>query len=158
MGRFRAAPAFTAVVLCTACAGSGAGPLACTEIGASSGISITVAKSMAGSIEDPKLEICDGGCRAYELELQPGSETVDLGCDTTELEGSCSASMRPNGTLVGFVVDDRLTTGEVSVTLLSGSERYSTTGTPELVYPNGRGCPGEALQLSLTLDDGALTA
>lgn len=158
MGRFRAAPALTAVVLSTACAGGGAGPLACTEIGASPGISITVAESMAASIEDPKLEICQDECRTYDLELQPGSETVDLGCDSTEPEGSCSASVRPNGTLVGFVVVDQLTSGEVAVSLLSGSERYSTTGVPELVYPNGRGCPGEALQLSLTLDDGALTA
>lgn len=132
-------------------------PVACTEIGASPGISITVAQSMTGAIEDPKLEICHDECRTYELELHPGSDTVDLGCDSTEPEGSCSASMRPNGTLVGFVVVDQLTSGEVTVNLLSGSERYSTTGAPELVYPNGAGCPGEALQLSLTLDDGALT-
>ena len=158
MGRFRAAPALTAVVLCTACAGGGAGPLACTEIGASPGVSITVAESMARSIEDPKLEICDDGCRTYDLALQPGSETVDLGCDSTEPEGSCSASARPNGTLVGFVVVDQLAAEEVAVTVLSGGERYSTTGTPEWVYPNGPDCPGEALQLSLTLDDDALTA
>lgn len=158
MAPFRAAPAFTAVMLCTACAGSGAGPPACTEIGASPGVSITVGESMADSIEDPKLEVCDDGCRTYDLELQPGTDAVDLGCDSPEPGGSCSASMGPNGTLVGFVVDDQLTSREVAVSLLSGSERYSTTGTPELVYPNGRDCPGEALQLSLTLDDGALTA
>lgn len=113
---------------------------------------------MAGSMADPKLEICDDGCRTYRLNLRPESESVNLGCDSTDPEGSCSASMRPNGTLVGFVVDDRLTSGETAVSLLSGSERYSATGTPELVYPNGQDCPGEALQLSLTLHGGALTA
>lgn len=156
MGLLRATPVLACVVFCTACAGGGAGPVACTEIGASSGISITVGESMANTLADPTLEICDDACRTYELDLRPGSETVDLGCDSTEPEGTCSASVRPNGTLVGFVVD-QLTAEEVTVAVLSEGERYSTTGTPEWVYPNGRNCPGEALQLSLTLDDGVLT-
>lgn len=112
---------------------------------------------MAGTMQEPKLQVCDGRCRTYDLELHPGSDAVDLGCDTTGPEGSCSASMRPNGTLVGFVVDDQLTAGETEVSLLSGGERYSTTGVPQLVYPNGPACPGAALQLSVTLDDGGLT-
>lgn len=157
MGRFLTAPAVTAVVLCSACAGSGVAPLACTEIGASPGISITVTEGMADSMKDPALEICDDGCRTYELDLRPGSDTVDLGCDSTAPDGSCSASMRPNGTLVGFVPVDRFTGGQIEVTLQTGEEQYSTSGTPVLVYPNGPDCPGEALQLSLTLDDGALT-
>lgn len=126
-------------------------------MGASPGISITVAESMASAVEDPTLEICDDDCRTYELELQPGSETVDLGCDSTEQEGSCSASVRPNGTLVGFVIVDQLTSAELEVTLLSGGERYTATGAAAPVYPNGPDCPSEALQLSLTLDDGALS-
>lgn len=113
---------------------------------------------MAGSIEDPSLEVCVQECRTHDLDLQPGSDAVDLGCDSTEPEGTCSASMRPNGTLVGFVSVEELTAGEVTVTVLSGGKRYSTTGQPQLVYPNGRDCPGEALQLAVTLDDGALTA
>lgn len=113
---------------------------------------------MAGSIEDPALEVCVNECRTYHLDLQPGTDTVDLGCDSTEPEGTCSASMRPNGTLVGFVPVEELTAEEVTVTMLSGGERYSATGQPQLVYPNGHSCPGEALQLAVTLDDGALTA
>lgn len=158
MGRYSAAPVFTAVVLCTACAGGSAGPPACTEIGASPGISVLVAEAMARSIEDPALEVCIDECRTYALDLHPGSDTVDLGCDSAEPEGTCSASMRPNGTLVGFVPVEEITAGEVTVTVLTGGERYSTTGEPEMVYPNGRSCPGEALQLAVTLDDGALTA
>lgn len=131
--------------------------MACTEIGAPPGISITVAKDMAESIESPMLEVCTDECRTYDLELQPGSEAVDLGCDSGGPEGSCSASMRPNGTLVGFVDIEELPSGEVGVTLISGDEHYSTTGKPRLVYPNGPDCPGEALQLSLTLGDGVLT-
>lgn len=159
MGPFGHGSVLTAVVLCTACAGAGGGgQLACTQIAAQPGISITVAQSMAGSIVDPTLEICDDECRTYDLALEPGSDSVDLGCDSPEPEGSCSASVRPNGTLVGFVVVDQLGPGPVEVSLLSGADRYSTTGTPQLVYPNGPGCPGEALQLPLTLDDGTLTA
>lgn len=157
MGGFRAAPVLTGV-LCTACVGGGTGPLACTEIGAPPGVSVTVAENMADAIQDPVLEVCADECRAYDLELRPGSETVDLGCDSTEPEGSCSASVRPDGTLVGFVNVDELTAEEVGVTVISGGSYYRTAATPELVYPNGPDCPGEALQLSLTLDDGALTA
>lgn len=159
MGGFRAAPALTGAVLCTACAGGGTVPLECTEIGAEPGVSITVAENMADAIEDPVLEVCTDECRTYDLELRPGSETVDLSCDSTEPEGSCSASVRPDGTLVGFVSVAELTAEEVGVTVISGGGNYyRTAGTPEPVYPNGPDCPGEALQLSLTLDDGALTA
>lgn len=158
MGGFRAAPVLTGVVLCTACVGGGTGPLACTEIGAEPGISVTVAENMADAIQDPVLEVCIDECRTYDLELRPGSETVDLGCDSTEPAGSCSASVRPDGTLVGFVSVDELAAEEVGVTVISGGKYYRTAATPEVVYPNGPDCPGQALQLSLTLDDGALTA
>lgn len=157
MGRLRAAPAVIVVALCTACAGGGGNALVCTDIGASPGISITVSRSMADSIKDAAVEVCANECRTHDLDLQPGSDAVDLGCDSTEPEGTCSASMRPNGTLVGFVPVEDLTAGEVTVTVLSGGERYGTTGQPQLVYPNGRDCPGEALQLAVMLDDGALT-
>lgn len=156
MGRLRAAPVFTAVVLCTACAGGGTGPIACTQIGAEPGVSITIAENMAASIEDPVLEVCAPECRTHPVDLFPGSEAVNLGCDSTEPEGSCSASMRPDSTLVGFVRVDELPDGEVGVTLISGDRHYRTVGTPQLVYPNGRDCPGEVLQLSVTLDDGSL--
>ena len=158
MGFIRAAPALTAAVLCTACAGGGASPLACTEIGAEPGVSVTVGEDMADAIENPVLEVCIDGCRTYQLELHPGSETVDLGCDSDEPDGSCAGSARPNGTLVGFVSVDGLTAEEIGVTVISGGQYYRTAATPEVVYPNGRGCPGEALQLSLTLDRGALSA
>lgn len=158
MGHFRAAPVYTTVVLCTACAGGGTGPIACTEIGAEPGVSITIAENMAASMEDPVLEVCAADCRTYSVDLFPGTEAVDLGCDSTEPEGSCSASMRPDGTLVGFVRVEELAAGEVGVTLISGDQHYRATGTPQLIYPNGRNCPGEALQLSVTLNDGVLTA
>ena len=158
MGYLRAAPSFIAVLLCTACAGVGAGPLLCTEMGAEPGISVTVAENMAQSAEAAMLEVCDDGCRTYELELRPGSETVDLGCDSSEPEGSCSGEVRPNGTLVGFVVIEQLPDHELEVAILAGGKRYSALGTPKPVYPNGPDCPGSALQLSITLDNGALTA
>lgn len=157
MGSIRAARALTAAVLCTACAGGSADPVACTEIGAAPGISLTVAENMADMATDAQLVVCDDDCRTYDLDLQPGSETVDLGCDSSEPEGSCSGVVQPNGTLVGFVVVEQLPVHEVEVSVLSAGRRFSTTGTPEPVYPNGPDCPGSALQLSLTLNDGALT-
>lgn len=157
MGCIRAAPALTTAVLCTACAGSGADPLACTEIGAEPGISVTVAENMAGSTAGAQLEVCDDTCRTFDLDLQPGSETVDLGCDSSEPEGSCSGVVRPNGTLVGFVVVEQLPVHDVEVSVLSEGQRFSATGTPQPVYPNGPDCPGSALQLSLTLANGVLT-
>lgn len=159
MVHFRFASVLTAVVVCSACAGAGgAGQNACTEIGASPGVGVTVSAAMAGSIKDAVLEVCAEQCRTHQLELYPGSDSVDLGCDDEDPESSCSASVRPNGTLVGFVVVDDLPEAPVGVTLVSGDEQYSTTATPEQVYPNGPDCPGAALQLSLMLNDGALTA
>lgn len=157
MGRLRHTPLLT-VVLCTACAGAGgSAPLACTAIGASSGIGITVAAGMADSVRDPAMKVCGDTCETYALDLRPGSETVDLGCGSSGPDGSCSASVRPNGSLVGFLVIEQLDPRPLQVTLIAGDESYSTSGTAQTVHPNGPGCPGQALQLSLTLDAGELT-
>lgn len=156
MGRFRAGMVVTAAALCAGCGIPGGPGMECTAAGASDGISVTVAKGL--TLSRPSLEVCDDdACRTYELQLDPGTKSVDLGCDSDEPVGSCSASASPDGTMMGFVPTEELSGQPVEVTLMSAEEQYAVTGTPESVYPNGPNCPGEALQLLVTLDEGGLT-
>lgn len=152
------------LVSVTACGASlGSGPQACTEIGAVAGISLTVASSYAPEVEAVELEACwEGTCRPIAVELHPGHDIVDLGCDSALPEGSCSATATPNGTLSGFAEVQDLPEAEVqtvaTVTHPDGSESATAplTAAARMVYPNGEQCPGAAPQLGLTLDRSGL--
>ena len=85
-------------------AGCSAPPQACTEIGSVSGVSVTVLAPYAAQVDGVRLEVCWAGqCQEREVELAPGSDTVDQGCSGPDPEDICSATAVPNGTLVGFV-------------------------------------------------------
>ncbi|WP_043847661.1 hypothetical protein [Crystallibacter crystallopoietes] len=148
------------LVSLTACGASlGSGPQACTEIGAVAGISLTVASSFAPEVEAVELEACwEGTCRPVAVELYPGEDMVDLGCDSALPEGSCSATATPNGTLTGFTEVRGLPEADVesvaTVTHPDGSETTTAplTAAARMVYPNGEQCPGAAPQLGLLLD------
>ncbi|WP_264796234.1 hypothetical protein [Arthrobacter mangrovi] len=157
-----AVPVLLAAV--TACGASlGSGGRACTEIGAAPGVSLTVAREFVPEVKAATLEICwQGTCRRSAVDLYPGQDTVDLGCDTAAPEGSCSATSTPNGTLTGFAAVPQLPEGQVraaaTITRLDGTE--TETGALEtatrMVYPNGEQCPGAVPQLGLTLDHAGL--
>ena len=73
-------------------------------------------KALATSLTGLALRVCwDGACKDYDVDLSPGSDTVDQGCDGNEPDAACSATAVPNGTLVGFVTVPALPAGEVLV-------------------------------------------
>lgn len=150
-----------ALALLVGCGTAGGGTgLACTEIGAPKGVSVTIPAETAPSVHSAQLEICGEECRVYPVQLMPGSDTVDLGCDGTTPDSTCSASSTPNGTLVGFVDDPELTLDEVELALTvtgsAGAVVHRLTAVPRLVYPNGEDCPGEAEQLTVVLEEDGL--
>lgn len=152
------------LVAVTACGASlGSGGRACTEIGAAPGVSLTVAREFVPEVRAATLEICwQGTCRRSAVDLYPGHDTVDLGCDTATPEGNCSAASTPNGTLTGFAAVPLLPEGPVraaaTITRQDGTETETKaleTAT-RMVYPNGEQCPGAVPQLGLTLDHAGL--
>ncbi len=157
-----AAPALLVAV--TACGASlGSGGRACTEIGAAPGVSLTVARDFAPEVKAATVEICwEDACRRSAVDLSPGHDTVDLGCDAAAPEGSCSATSTPNGTLTGFAPVPLLPEGPVQATATITHQDGTQTETRPLetvtrtVYPNGERCPGAAPQLGLTLDRAGL--
>ena len=72
-----------ALLLLTGCS---APALACTEIGAPSGVSVTVLAPYAAEVDALGLTICWTGadCVDGAVDLMPGSDTVDQGCSGTE--------------------------------------------------------------------------
>ena len=97
--------------------GCSAPALACTEIGAPSGVSVTVLAPYAADVDALSLTICWTGADCVEgaVDLMPGSDTVDQGCSGTEPDDTCSATAVPNGTLVGFLDVAGLPAGPVTV-------------------------------------------
>ncbi len=136
--------------------------VACTEIGASPGVSVTVEKAPATSLTGLTLRVCwDGACKDYDVDLSPGSDTVDQGCDGSEPDAACSATAVPNGTMVGFVTVPALPAGEVLVgAALHKGDR--TTRLAEVAihtattYPNGPQCEPAANQAQVTIGSDGL--
>ena len=68
------------LVLVTGCgASTGSDGHACTEIGAVSGVGLTVEQELADDIRDADMQVCwDGTCEKIPLDLHPGQRTTDL--------------------------------------------------------------------------------
>ncbi|AUI50748.1 hypothetical protein [Arthrobacter crystallopoietes] len=147
------------LVLVTGCgASTGSGGRACTEIGAVSGVGLTVARELAGDVREAELQVCwDETCERIPLDLRPGQRTVDLGCESDQPDAVCSATSTPDGTLTGFAQLDSLPAGEVQVRAYTTRQDGTQVETEplsvatETVFPNGEECPGEAQQLALVL-------
>jgi hypothetical protein len=154
------------LVLATGCgASTGSEGHACTEIGAVSGVGLTVGQELADDVRGAEIQVCwDGTCERFPLDLQPGERMVDLGCESDEPDAVCSATSTPDGTLTGFAQLDSLPAGEVQVrvyTTRQGGTQVETeplSVATETVFPNGEDCPGEAQQAALTLDPSGLSA
>jgi hypothetical protein len=96
----RSLPAQAVLLLVAGCSPT---EVACTEIGAPTGVAVTVEKAIATQIEAVLLTVCwDGNCSDHDVELSPGNDTIDQGCDGTDPDSVCSATAVPNGTKVGF--------------------------------------------------------
>ena len=129
----RAHAAVAVLLLLTACTDPTS---VCTEIGASPGVSVTVEKALATSLTGLALRVCwDGACKDYDVDLSPGSDTVDQGCDGNEPDAACSATAVPNGTLVGFVTVPALPS------VRCWSERYCARAIERLGWPRSRSRP-----------------
>ncbi|PRX44629.1 hypothetical protein B0I33_111141 [Prauserella shujinwangii] len=158
----RALPALALVLVAvTACGSSaGSGERACTAIAARAGIGVDLAPPPEGTEpREATVEACWGGsCRTVSVELVPETAATETTCEGDEPDSVCSARMRETGGLTGFADLPELPAEPVEVTLTvvtaDGGEYAHRTlrVTPELVYPNGPGCGGEAAQAHLTVD------
>ncbi|TLM88066.1 hypothetical protein [Pseudarthrobacter sp. NamE5] len=145
--------AMTTAGLASAC-GPGPGAAPCPAIAQATAVAVTVAAGYAQEVHVLRLKACqDGSCTEDDVELRPGSDSVDQGCT----EGVCSATASPNGTKVGTLMLPTLTESPMSVTA-SGTAPDGTAlplhtvdfrPTPD--YPFGQQC-GRFLSAGVLLD------
>lgn len=142
----------------TAC-GPGTGGVACPDLGQSSGVALTVAAGYAAQVDVVHLVACqDGGCHEADLELMPGSASLDQGCTN---DGVCSATASPDGTKVGNLDLGVLTESPITATVSGtapdggGLPVRSLVFQPGAAYPFGEQCP-RYLSASVVLDSAGL--
>jgi hypothetical protein len=138
---------------------TGCGPMeaACTEIGAPPGVAVIVEKTIAADVDDVRLTVCwSGNCTDHRVQLAPGSDTVDLGCNGSDPHSGCSATAVPNGTKVGFADVPELPTGTVTITatVRRAGERVvlpmiDVQSKP--TYPNGPQCGPQGAQAQVVV-------
>jgi hypothetical protein len=137
--------------------------MACPAIAPAPVVALTVARDYAGTVKTIRLRACqDGRCAESELELFPGSTTVDQGCEPNRGgDGVCSATSSPDGTLTGMLMFDRLTESPIDATSsgmdVSGLPLPVRTVTflPRVAYPYGQQC-GRFISAGLILDAAGL--
>ena len=118
-------------------------------------VSVTIPADYARSVHSLHLKACqDGACKEDDVELRPGSDSIDQGCTP---DGVCSATASPNGTTVGMLMLDILTEAPMAVTasgtLADGSALPVRTleFRPKAEYPFGVQC-GKFVSASVELD------
>ncbi|HKU02260.1 MAG TPA: hypothetical protein VJQ80_05570 [Arthrobacter sp.] len=132
---------------------------ACPAIAQATSVGLTVTAGYAPKVAALHLRACqDGTCKEADVELRPGSTSVDQGCTA---EGACSATASPDGTKVAALMLETLTESPMMVT----ASGLATDGTalpvrtlefrPQALYPFGEQC-GKFLSASLTLDGDGL--
>ena len=136
--------------------------VACTEIGAPPGVAVTVDKAIAADVDDVRLTVCwDGSCNDHEVQLAPGSDTVDQGCNGSDPDSACSATAVPNGTKVGFADVPGMPTGTITI---SAAVRRAGKQVvlPEIdlqskpTYPNGPQCGPQGPQAQVVVGGSGL--
>ncbi len=136
--------------------------VACTEIGSASGVNVLVEAPAAPNVTALELRICwSGQCHMRAVELSPGSDTVDQGCNGTDPDSVCSATAVPNGMKVAFVDVADLPVGELSIsaTVTGGSKQRqldAITVQSAATYPNGPQCGAGGNQANLTVSASGL--
>ena len=92
------------------------------------------------------------------LELRQGSVSIDQGCRP---DGSCSATVSPDGTMIGMLFLDSLTESPMAVTATGTSPNGSALPVrtldfrPRGDFPYGEQC-GRFVTASVVLDAGGL--
>jgi hypothetical protein len=143
--------------------------VACPAIGQAAGVAVTVAADYAPAVRALHLKACqDGTCKAADLELVPGTKSVDQGCSpAAEPPGGygpgsvCSATAAPDGTKRGMLQLGTLSEAPMDVTvtgtLKDGRPLPLRTlhFTPQGNYPFGEQC-GRFLSASVVLNAAGL--
>lgn len=132
----------------------------CPAIAQAPVVALTVAQEYAGLVQTVHLKGCqDGRCAEGNLELLPGSTTVDQGCapEPPDGHGACSATSVPDGTLTGMLMLDFLTRSDIEVTATGTGVNglplpvRTLTLTPRVAYPFGERC-GSFISAGVVLD------
>jgi hypothetical protein len=116
----------------------------------------------AAQVDDVRLEVCWAGqCQEREVELAPGSDTVDQGCSGPDPDDTCSATAVPNATKVGFVEVTGLPAGPITIagTLTVDGRRVKlaeVSRTAETTYPNGPQCGAGGNQAAIEIDQSGI--
>ena len=143
---------FTALVglVCTSMLASGCQQeTACPAIAQAPVVALTVVREYAASVETLRLKACqDGRCAEADLELRPGSISIDQGCapGPAGKDRPCSATASPDGTLTGMLLLEPLTESPIEVTVGGTAPGgvplpiRNLTFTPRVAYPYGAQC------------------
>ncbi len=143
------------------CSGCGRSQVACTDIGAPSGVNVTIDRQIAAEVRSLTLTICwAGNCLDHLADLAPGADSVDQGCSGSGPDTACSATAVPNGSKIGFV-PAALPEGRITIqATVDRNGRPRTFGPLEVdaltTYPNGRTCPSGGNQATITLGSDGL--
>jgi hypothetical protein len=131
----------------------------CPAIAQAPVVALTVAAGYAPTVRGIHLKACqDGTCREADLELMPGSASVDLGCEPSSgPDGTCSATSSPDGTLRGMLMMDVLTESRIDATATGTSTagaplpERNLSFMPRAAYPYGEQC-GKFITAGIVLD------
>lgn len=147
----------TTAGLASAC-GPGPGAAPCPAIAQATAVSVTVAAGYAQHVQVLHLKACqDGSCTEDDVELRPGSDSIDQGC----AEGVCSATASPNGTKLGILMLEALTESPMTVTASGSAADGSALPLrtldfrPKAEYPFGQQC-GRFISAGVRLDASGL--
>jgi hypothetical protein len=147
----------------TALLGSGCQPesVPCPAIAPAPVIGLTVAKDYVPAVQSVHLRACqEGNCKEADLDLMPGSKSVPQACSPSP-DGSCSATMAPDGTMYGILDMGTLTASPISakVTGTASTGRpipvRTLEFTPKILKPFGEQC-GAVIAANLVLDASGL--
>lgn len=130
-------------------------PVPCPMIAMAPVVTVTIAASYVPAVASLHLKACqDGACKEEDLELMPGSVSIDQGCRP---DGMCSATASPDGTRLGHLFLPTLSESSIDATASGiGTDGNplpvrTITFTPKANYPYGKQC-GRFLVASLELD------
>lgn len=132
----------------------------CPAIAQAPVVALTVSREFAPSVKTIRLKACQAGrCAEAELELMPGSTTVDQGCEPGPYGGDrpCSATSSPDGTLTGMLMLGALSDAPVEATATGTGATglplaaRTVTFTPRVDFPYGRQC-GRFITAGVVLD------
>lgn len=118
-------------------------------------VSVTVVRDYVPEVKTLRLRACqDGTCKEADLELFPGTASVDQGCAP---DGVCSATATPDGTMMGMLMLDSLTEAPMSLTATGTAPDGTALPVrtldfrPRGAYPYGEQC-GRFVSASVVLD------